>query len=61
MTTFLIIFGVYVFWTISGIAFFLKHMGDKYRKARWYDDLLMLPVIPICYIIGWLANKKVQK
>jgi low temperature requirement protein LtrA len=57
MTTFLILLGIYVVWTIVGLVFFFNTMGDKFRKERWYDLPLMLPVMPIANIIGWMNRR----
>ena len=52
MSTLLIGVGLYVVWTVIGIVFFLHIMGQKFRKTRWYDWPLLLPVMPIAFIIG---------
>jgi hypothetical protein len=57
MTTFLILLGIYVVWTMAGLVFFFNIMGDKFRKERWYDLPLMLPVMPIANIIGWMNRR----
>lgn len=57
MNTFLICLSIYILWTVIGIVFFWNIMGQKFRKSRWYDLPLMLPVMPIAYVIGWLDKK----
>jgi len=57
MTYFIIGVTIYLIWTIVGAWFFLSVMGYKYRKEKWYDRPLLVPVIPIAYIIRWM-NKK---
>ena len=44
-------------WTVVGIIFFLNVMGYKFRKERWYDCVLLIPVIPILYVIARLDKK----
>jgi len=44
-------------WTVVGVWFFLSVMGHKYRKEKWYDRILLLPVMPICHILGWFNRK----
>jgi hypothetical protein len=48
---------IYLIWTAVGVWFFLSVMGHKYRKEKWYDKILLLPVMPIVYILAWV-NKK---
>lgn len=57
MTYFIIGVSIYLIWTIIGVCFFLSVMGQKYRKQKWYDRPLILPVMPILYIIGWMNRK----
>ena len=57
MTIVIICLSVYLIWTILGCWFFFSILGDKFRKQRWYDWLLIAPVMPLAYIFGWL-NKK---
>jgi hypothetical protein len=57
MTYFIICASIYLVWTIIGGWFFLHLVGQKYRKQKWYDYPLILPVLPITYIIGWMNRK----
>ena len=57
MTIIIICLSVYLIWTILGCWFFLSIMGQKFRKERWYDRILITPVMPIAYFIGWLSKK----
>lgn len=57
MTTFLICIAIYILWTITGVVFFLNIMGYKFRKSKWYDYPIMLPAMPIFFIIGWMNRK----
>lgn len=47
-----------VVWTIGGLWWFLTHMGDKFRKEVWWEQILMAPVIPIACIVGWLGRDR---
>lgn len=40
-------------YTLVSICFFLKTIGMKFRKGRWYDWPLMLPALCIAYIVGY--------
>ena len=53
----IICLSVYLIWTILGCWFFLSVMGQKFRKQRWYDWILITPVMPLAYFIGWLDKK----
>jgi hypothetical protein len=57
MTYFIIGASIYFIWTTIGVWFFLDVIGQKYRKQKWYDWPLIMPVMPILYIMGWM-NKK---
>jgi hypothetical protein len=57
MTVLLICIAIYILWTIVGVVFFLNTMGYKFRKSKWYDWTIMLPAMPIAYIIGWMHRK----
>ncbi len=57
MTYFIIGVSIYLIWAIIGVWFFLSVMGQKYREQKWYDWPLILPVMPIFYIIGWMNRK----
>jgi hypothetical protein len=57
MTYFIIGVSIYLIWAIIGVWFFLSVMGQKYRKQKWYDWSLILPVMPILHIIGWMNRK----
>jgi hypothetical protein len=57
MTYFIIGVSIYLIWAIIGVWFFLSVMGQKYREQKWYDWPLILPVMPILYIIGWMNRK----
>jgi hypothetical protein len=48
---------VYVVWTIVGLVFFFNTMGYKFRKQRWYDIPLLIPVMPIANILSWMNRK----
>jgi hypothetical protein len=41
---------VLVAWTIISFWFFLSTMGYKYRKEKWYDYPLLIPVIVVAKI-----------
>ena len=57
MTYFIIGVVVYVIWTIVGLVFFFNTMGYKFRKQRWYDIPLLIPVMPIANILAWMNRK----
>jgi len=57
MTYFIIGVVVYVIWTIVGLVFFFNTMGYKFRKQRWYDIPLLIPVMPIANILSWMNRK----
>lgn len=44
-------FGI-VMYTVLSILYFLAHMGDKYRKGKWYDYPILLPALAIAIVIG---------
>jgi len=50
------IIGFLVIWTIASVAWFLQVMGDKYRKGKWYDNILCPPALVICMIIGFIGG-----
>ena len=38
----------------------LLHSYDRvyYRRDRWYDKVLDMPVVIIAYIVGWCLSKR---
>lgn len=57
MMYFIIAIVFYLAYLAAGICFFMSVMGQKYRKERWYDLPLLLPVMPVFYIISWTVKK----
>jgi hypothetical protein len=56
MNIFLIGLVVYLVWFGMGTWYFLHNLGDKYGKEPWYAWPLMLPVLPVAYLIGWITH-----
>jgi hypothetical protein len=52
----LIICGV-LLWTIAGVAYFVINIGNKTKQEPWYGKVLMLPVIPLAYVLGWWMRR----
>jgi hypothetical protein len=46
-----------IIWTLSSITWFLKNLGNKYRKEQWYDYLLYPPMLGICHLISFFNRK----
>lgn len=50
------ILGGYLILVIVGMYHFFKTMGDKNKKDNLIDIILITPLLPIAYIIGWLSK-----
>ena len=45
-----------VIYTIISFWFFFSIMGYKYRKEKWYDYPLLVPVIVVGTVGGWVST-----
>ncbi len=45
-----------IVWTIISFWFFLSIMGYKFRKDKWYDWPLLLPVFVIAHIAAAVST-----
>jgi len=49
---------IYVAWSLAALAFVLYHLGDKYRKDKWYDSIIMAPLFPVFLLDPARRRKK---
>lgn len=59
-TTILIIV---IIWTIVSVIYTIENMGRKYRKDKWYDYPLSVPIFSIAVIaeLYFIIKDKFQK
>jgi hypothetical protein len=39
-------------WFIAGLSWFVKNIGRKSGPYRWYDQVLLVPVLPYAWVFG---------
>ena len=62
MATLLICLGIYVAYTATGIWWFCRQLGNKYRKPKglekFLDHVLIVPLLPYASLIGFIFSSK---
>ena len=43
--------GIFVVWVIAGLVHFYRIFGDKFRKDKWYDHILLPPAFVVLLVI----------
>lgn len=51
---------VLLIWTVTGLMYFITHLGFKNTKGPWYEGPLMLPVIALASLV-WIIGQIVEK
>ena len=45
--------GIFVVWVIAGLVHFYRIFGDKFRKDKWYDHILLPPAFVDSLLYCW--------
>jgi hypothetical protein len=49
-----------MFWlvyVIAGVTWFVMNLGNKSSPDRWYDRVLLAPVMPLAWLFGQIDSR----
>ena len=47
---------IWLTWVIAGFTWFIMNLGRKTSPDRWYDQVLLPPVMPFAWLFGMTSR-----
>lgn len=48
---------IWLLWVATGVTWFVRNMGRKSSPDRWYDRVLLAPVMPLAWLFGQINSR----
>ena len=47
----------WIMWVVTGVTWFCMNLGNKTSPDKWYDRVLLAPVLPLAWMFGQIDSR----